>query len=219
MGILELCATARWSIKFLSWTKLPEWARGELQRRRGVVIASGFRFYPTRDILEHQSNYNDFLGEIKEHGYGVFITGRKLCVNYIPNAARLDKAILADPRSKSFQDLAASGGEGENLVRMVCQSTKFLAETYKIEVFWYPEAIQAAILLRDPELGIGSVHIEPMLPFSTANMRPSFTIFKTSNENTVIDIWSIFQKMLKHSYGPDYSYINAVIGEMNNGSR
>lgn len=175
-------------------------------------MAPGFRFYPTRTILEKSSDYNESLGSATSI-YGCYATGRKLWVNYIENAKRIDKALLPDPRSKSFEDLAKSVSEFPDLRVDVCRSTKKLADDYKIEVQWYPEALHTSFNIGDPEKQSGWVHLEMVLPYTKANMRSSVTTHKTQNEEVVRGIWMAYQEMWKGSSEPDWEYINETLAE------
>ena len=100
MGWLEWIATAKWSARLLGWTKVPEWARGELQRQQGVLKAPGLKVFPDRDILDRARDYGEFLGTAQKI-YCMYVTGRKLKVHAIKNIQHIEEVILPDPRSKS----------------------------------------------------------------------------------------------------------------------
>ncbi len=206
MGILGWIATAKWSARFLGWTKLPEWARGQLQRQTGVVMARGLEFFPTREILDRARTYDELLARAEKID-AAYVTGRKISEHDIPNIRHIHRVILPDPRSKSLVSYAIGIVNSPELQGYIIRATQDAKEKYGIEVRWYPEMYHASFMVGDSVKKSGWVHIELTLPFSKPNRRPSFTVTKDRCEETVAEFAHVFEQMWKASRPPDEAYL------------
>ena len=195
---------------FLRWTLLPTFARWWLQHRTGAVMVPSLKFYPDRDTLNRIGNYGKFLGSAQQI-YAIYVTGRKLRQHEIENVSHIREVILPNPQSESFCTFAESLGELLDQQRQVCLTTKYLKNKGGINVLWYTEMIYASIIIGDPEKPTGWVQVEHVLPYSAANKRPSFTIYKAKYSDVVNHYWSVYKDIRANSAEPDLSFVDKTL--------
>lgn len=207
-SFLEWLGTAEFAIRLLGWTGLPKWAQQQLAAKRGVIMTPAFQFFPTRDLLEKSRPLEDIFRESSKT-YCIHATGRRIWLKQFDGINKIEKVILPNPQSASFNDYAKSVGEARGLIVSVCEATKNIKEKSRAQILWYPEMIHVSINIADPEEIRGWVHIEQTLPFSTPNLRPSYTIYRREkhHEQTVIDYWQVFNKLWHASKEPDWEYV------------
>lgn len=208
-NVLQFVAEAQGVYAPFRWVGGPI-AREWLQSRTGVVMAPGYRFYPTRGHLDRFNSYDAFLADCTD-AYGVFVTGRKLWTQNVDQAQKYRKIILPDPRSGSFSHYADTVGEFPEMRVTVCRSTRNITQQYGATVLWYPQMIHNSIVFRDPGRVQGSAHMETVLPFSRSNMRPSVTVSKRHSEEFVSELWALFEKMEAQSQPPDEEFMAQMI--------
>ena len=209
---LEWFATAYGGWSFLRWISISRIASEWLQKRTGVLVAPGFKFFPDREALERQRNYGEFLGTAQQINC-MFISGRKLKVHEIENVSHITEVILPDPRSESFRHFCQSIDDLENLVRYVCQSTKNITENLQRPVLWYPDILHQSFMIGDPETAKGWVHFEITLPGTLANKRPSMTIYASKYEGVVQHYWQMYKHIKEHSIAPDMAFVEQTLAE------
>ena len=181
----------------LGWIpKLCRW----LLRRRRVVRAGGFEFFPDREALQRAHGpLWDRISNVKAID-ALWTTGK----DFYEGKKHLDKVrrlLLPNPNLPFTAELAATvGGIAPNaLILEVTRTAQAIPNT---SVKWYNGPLYHMIILADADTQNGWVHVESILPYSATGFRPSYTVHKKCSERTVQEFGRIFSEMWDRAEKP-----------------
>lgn len=168
---------------------------------RAAMRMSGVDFFPDRAALERSRSIDEQLASAKDIA-AVFIVGNKYREHRLQNGRRLTRLILPHPESEAVK-LYAKSGRNHTLQRSIVDTTVDVAALYGTKILWHRQMLHYSIMLGDPKKNDGWAHIECAFPYSSSNLRPSFTVSRKSHEVLVAEMDSMFENLWATAEEPD----------------
>jgi hypothetical protein len=142
----------------------------------------------------------------------IVVIGRTLHEHKLDSISKFNRAIFPNPECQSILHYAKTVHEFGHIRRNIAEATNTLS-SQRVKVRWYPHAIHHAILLADTERSSGWVQVESVLPFSIPNLRPGWRAYRSHQEQLVISISHIFEKMWEESAEPSKAVIKRLMSD------
>lgn len=155
---------------------------------------AGFEFFPNRAELNRvHGTLASRLTKANEVN-AIFAVGAK----FYDAGERLDvikRLILPNPDSKSFANYSDNVSQRQQAIRRVTEKAK----SRDTDVRWSKDFIFHTLVLTDTDKPTGWAHIESVLPNSTTEQRPSYTIYKIRYDAAVSEMRRLFYKIWDES--------------------
>jgi len=135
------------------------------------------------------------------------VTGRKFLTEKYDAIRHIRRIILPDPNSDSLKFYSSSIYSEDAVRNHILEATRVCSEEFGIRVRWCPQHIQSTFMLGDAEKRSGWLHAEMVLPFSRANLRPSFTAKKERFPELVDSYQTIFEALWDQASEPQMKVV------------
>lgn len=172
---------------------LPKLAKWLLRRRRGVVRAGGFLFFPDREALRSVWSTLPARFDGVASADAIFMTGHEL-YRGTENLHVVKRVLLPNPTNtgalKWFCETVDSGDSITAIREMTRRAQKAGAK-----VKYHPHFMFHSMILADTDRPTGWAHFELILPYCNRDRRPSFTIYKHRSAQTVEEAKRIFDEI------------------------
>jgi hypothetical protein len=178
---------------------LPKLVNKLLQRREGVVKASGFEFYPDLATLSYSTGTlaNRLVGvssvsAIWVVGQDFFYSGTEVSV--------VKRLLLPDPKGHAINHALKTTNVAQTVEYI--KHTTAAAQRASTKVKWYDDFIYHSVILADTDKPTGWMHVESVLPYSRWDKRPSWTVHKSRSEDAVMEMARIFEEIWDNAKTP-----------------
>jgi hypothetical protein len=160
---------------------------------------NGVKFFTNRNVLQrtHGTLGSRFAGATKVSamlvvGHKFYISGDKI--------EAVKELLLPDPDGKAIKHFAATT-ERKDTTRVIKEVTR-IARKHGTAVRWYDHFVCHSMLLVDVERPTGWIHIEMVLPYSTHDKRPSYTLYKNGQEEAILEMSRVFREIWDNAHEP-----------------
>jgi len=161
-----------------------------------VIRGKDVEFFPNRSIL--QKTHGTISERLKniDHADAIWVLGQKF-YHAAGDTHKVHRLLLPNPGSETLKFLVSTGHNWtkEETLKEITE----LAKTAGAEVKWYDNFISHSIILADTDKRRGWVHIESVLPYSTNEQRPSYTIYRRSQRKAVEEMQRVFNALWDNS--------------------
>jgi hypothetical protein len=198
---------ADWLADRVGWAWLKD--KGLPWIGRQMMGWAGVDFFVNRNE-QHPRVLDDLLGTANEID-AIVVIGRLLHETDLKNIRRIRRVIFPNPESDSSVHYAHSVNEFGHFRRNIAEASTSL-KNKGIQVRWYPHALNYSMLIGDGNTKKGWVQTEIVMPYSAPNRRPSWRVRRSKQENLVIAMCDVFEKVWDESIPPDEAVIRRHLG-------
>jgi hypothetical protein len=160
---------------------------------------NGVEFFANRNLLQraHGTLGSRFAGATKVSA--ILVVGHKFYISGDKIGA-VKELLLPDPDGKAIKRFAETT-ERKDTTRAIKEVTR-IARKNGAAVRWYDHFVCHSVLLVDVEKPTGWVHVEMVLPYSTHDKRPSYTLYKNGQEEAVLEMSRVFREIWDNAHEP-----------------
>ena len=195
--------TETWIARHLGWPWIKHIVLPWISR--ASMKANGIEFSPNRNDMQGL----DKLLLTAKRVDAIVVIGRTLLEHKLDCIRKFERVIFPSPESLSTLHYAKSVCEDHIFRITAAKATKRLTDA-GIKVRWYPHVIHHSMLIVDAEHSAGWVQVECVLPFSIPNLRPRWRVYRDRQEQLVISMKEIFEKMWSESAEPSKTVLKQL---------